>query len=904
MLRSDSSVRTPWPVVLLAALLVSLFLISPAPALASLSIKSFSAGAFNLDRTPSTEAGAHPQELESSFALGEMNDPEFGVLPDGVLKTTVVELPPGVVGNPQVVPQCREADLATLTDNCPKNTQIGYADVDRIFLSRSIQRQPVYNVIPGPGEAAAFRFTVTGSVVHVGVSVRGDGAVVATARNVNASAPLFGVSVHLWGVPADPSNDELRYGPFGPEPSPSGLPRRPFLRNSTACSGPSETILHASSWSEPSVVISKGSVAPETIDCVNVPFSPGLAVSPDSNEAGGAAGYAIDLKVPQNESPDGIATSDLKKVVMDLPRGVTLNSAGAAGLGACSDAQFASSSTSPASCPNDSKIAEVEVDTPLLEDAAIGSLYLGNPLEQSAAAAASGEMYRLFLEIEGKGVRIKLEGSVVPDPETGQLTATFDDNPQLPFENLHLELIGGPRSPLTTPKACGTYTTRAELTPWARPTEPVPVSSSFTIDEGCDNASKFEPALEAGTINPVAGGFSPFTLRITEPSGQQNLQRIATTLPEGLLAKLAGVSLCGDAQAVTGDCPAGSQVGTTTVGAGQGPSPIYVPQPGKAATAVYLAGPYKGAPYSLVVKVPAQAGPFDLGTVTVRNALEVDPTTTQVTAKSDPLPQILLGVPIVYRDVRVEIDRPGFTLNPTSCRKTRVTSTLTSAEGAIASPSDRFAVAGCGELGFNPSLKISLKGKMKRTGNPALTAVLRAPAHEANIAKTTVLLPRTAFIDNAHISNPCTRVQFSEGACPPKSILGHATAYTPLLDQPLRGPVYFRSNGGERELPDMVADLGGQIHVTLVGFIDSVPIAGTEASRVRTRFLNVPDAPVSKFVLKLAGGKKGLIENSVNLCRQPGTASVQMEAQNERFRGFAAPLKTRCDSNGRKGVPR
>jgi len=295
----------------------------------------------------------------------------------------------------------------------------------------------------------------------------------------------------------------------------------------------------------------------------------------------------------------------------------------------------------------------------------------------------------------------------------------------------------------------------------------------------------------------------------------------------------------------------------------------------------------------LVVKVPAQAGPFDLGTVVVRNALRVDPTTTQVTAESDPLPQILLGVPIAYRDVRVEIDRDEFVVNPTSCEERWVTSSLASTLGATANPSARFQIAGCGELGFKPTLALRMSGSTKRAGNPALTATLKAPKGQANIASTTVILPKTVFIDQRHVNGPCTRVQFNADACPASSILGTATAWSPLLDQPLTGPVYFRSNGGERQLPDLVADLDGQIHVVLVGFIDSKK-AGKESSLVRTRFANVPDAPVSKFEIKLKGGKKSLIQNSANLCKVKPKAEVKMGGQNGKTNDFAQPIVVRC----------
>jgi hypothetical protein len=872
------------PLVALLATLVAFVAFSPAAdAAPALSFDSFTAGALNADGTASTQAGAHPFEQVTNFQFAtQFSSSANADIPTGALKDSVVELPAGVVGDPTIVPQCDESTLEFPTANCPTDTQVGYADVDvSWFIGRIVFHVPVYNVVHPPGVTARFRFVVTASVVHVDIKVRSDGSVTAVAHNANAGAPLYGVSLHLWGVPADSSHDALRQGPFGPAPGPIFLPRKPFLRNPTSCTGPTTTTIQATSWQEPDVEVEASSTAPATTGCAALPFAPSIAVVPDSEQAGSSAGYGIDLRLPQNENPDGLATSDLKKVAMTLPRGVAINPSSAAGLGSCSDVQFDVKSTDEDHCPNSSKIGDVEIGTPLLEKPLTGSMFLATPLEQNAAATATGQMYRLFLEAEGSGVRIKLPGSVVPDPATGQLTATFDNTPQQPFETLHVDLMGGPQAPLTTPQSCGTYTTHAELTPWARPTEPVSVNSSFEVNEGCGNASQFTPGLEAGSTNPVGGAFSPFVFRVTAPSGQQNLARIEATLPEGVLAKLAGVTVCGEAAAAGGNCPASSQVGTTTVGAGNGSSPIYVPQPGKAPTAVYLGGPYKGAPYSLVVKVPAQAGPFDLGTVTVRNALVVDPSTAQVTARSDFLPQILLGVPISYRDVRVTIDRDGFTLNPTSCDPMKVTSTLTSAAGATANPSDRFQVASCERLAFKPGLSLSFKGGTRRTQHPALRSVLTYPkAKSANIGRVQVTLPRTEFIDPARVSNPCTRPQFAEGKCPKGSILGTATAYTPLLDKPLSGKVYFRANGGERDLPDIVADLNGQIHVVLVGFVDAQHKQGSEVSRVRTTFATVPDAPVSKFVLNLKGGKEGLLQNSGNLCKTSQQAMVKMTGQN------------------------
>jgi hypothetical protein len=406
----------------------------------------------------------------------------------------------------------------------------------------------------------------------------------------------------------------------------------------------------------------------------------------------------------------------------------------------------------------------------------------------------------------------------------------------------------------------------------------VNITGDYNVGAGAGSPScgpqGFAPKLTAGSSSPRAGASTPFTLRLTRSDADQQFKGVTTVLPEGLLGKLKGVAICPEAQAAAGTCSAASQIGRVTVGAGPGSSPFYVDN-GR----VYLTAGYKGAPYGLSILTRAMAGPFDLGDVVVRGALDVDPTTTRATVTTDPLPTILQGIPLQIRDVRVAIDRPGFMLNPTSCEEMAIGATVTSTQGATANLTSPFQVGDCAALDFAPKLALKFSGKTHRSAHPALKATLTLPPGGANIGKTTVLLPETEFIDNAHISNPCTRVQFDAGACPKSSILGTATAYTPLLDQPLTGPVYFRSNGGARELPDLVADLNGPIHVTLVGFIDSVK-TGPETARVRTRFANVPDAPVSKFVLNMKGGDKGLIVNNTELCKAKPRAKVQMTGQN------------------------
>ena len=850
------------------------------------------------------QAGGHP-DFTFSFSLPIDTEREIGgePAPDGPAEsahTIELDLPPGLVGDPTGIATCKPLELANPAGGkaaCPIASQVGTARI----VTSGPQIVGIYNIAHGPDVPALFGFNVLGVVNLISARVRpGDYGITSGSYAIPQALQVSGGDITFWGVPADPSHDTLRH-PYegGGVPQSTEAPRVPFLSAPTSCSQtPAAFTARGDSWEHLGVFDSR--TLTSDVDgtslafegCERLAFAPALDVAPSSTVAAGPAGLSVELTVPQADDPDGFATSHLRKVVMRLPEGMSVSASSAAGLGACSLEQIDLDSNDAPSCPDSSKIGTVRLDTPVLDEQLQGDVILAkqndNPFNSLLA---------LYIAIKGPGFYVKLPGKIESDPVTGQLTTIFDDNPQLPFERLQLDLMGGPRAPLTTPSKCGTYNAQTTLTPWSG-TPPVELTTPITIDQGC-NTGGFDPKLTAGTANARGGAFTPFTLQVTRADGEPNLSQIKATLPPGLLAKLAGVPLCGDAQAATGACPASSQVGQVTVGAGSGPLPLYVPEPGKAPTAAYLAGPYKSAPYSLVVKVPAQAGPFDLGTVTVRNALNIDPTTAQVTAVSDPLPQILQGIPIAYRDVRVEVNRPNFTINPTSCKAMAVTSTLTSATGQSATPSSPFQATACKELDFGPSLKLAFKGKMNRTGNPAVHATLKAPPGEANIAKTTVVLPRSQFIDNAHINNPCTRVQFNAGACPASSILGKATAYSPLLDQPLSGPVYFRSNGGERELPDLVADLNGQIHVTLVGFIDSVPI-DKESSMVRTRFQNVPDAPVSKFVLKLKGGSKGLIENSENLCSFTPKAKVQMTGQNGKPNNFAAKIATSCGKKSKK----
>jgi uncharacterized repeat protein (TIGR01451 family) len=914
--------------------------------------------------TPSTQAAGRPYDITTSIDFNSVPDPSFvkgTPWPAEPLRDVLVDLPAGLLGNPAGLAQCGLFDLANgdgiaAKPLCPVESQIGTTVVRTNILRVGAVAGPlaVYNMIPPPGVPARFGFNLLGSIVTIDAKPRSDGdyGFTAEARNISEGLAVVGTSLTIWGVPADPIHTPERScpGEYSPSDATSPgescnnpAPERGFWRNPTTCEAEATGLtssVSADSWVDPGDFdhrtthshLPKGYPYPESewgapqgpTGCAKVPFEPQLEASPTTNAADSPSGLDVHLRVPQEcwEQKEGLCQSDLRDAEVTLPQGMTLNAAAASGLGSCSAAQIglntAVGSPSPIhfnedkpSCPESSKIGDVTITTPLLgrHDKETGQPVVDSsghivpePLTGSVYLAKQsdnpfGSLLAMYLVAEGSGVIVKQAGEIVTGPG-GRLTTVFKDAPQQPFSDLQVSLFGGPRAPLRTPPSCGSYAVGAKLTPWSG-NGAVTRAAGFEITN-CPN-SGFDPKLSAGTQNPLAGSYSPFTLRLTREDGTEEIAGLDVSLPKGLIGAPKGIAYCPDsvlagfpAQTVLGtgaaqeaspSCPAASQVGTVTVGAGAGPNPFYT-----GAGRAYLAGPYKGAALSLAVIAPAVAGPFDLGTVLVRNAIHVDPETTQISVASDPLPTALHGIPLDLRDVRVNLDRPAFTLNPTSCEPTAVTSTLTSAQGAKATPSSRFQVAGCDKLGFKPKLSLKLKGGIKRSANPALTAVLRARAGDANIGRVQVALPRSEFLAQGHIRTVCTRVQFAADACPAGSVYGKVTATSPILGYPLYGNVYLRSS--DNPLPDMVLALRGPasqpIEIDAVGRIDS------KDGGIRTTFATVPDAPLTKVVLQLPGGKKSLLENSRNICRAPSKATVQMDAHNGKVHDFRPPLKADC----------
>jgi hypothetical protein len=871
-------------------------------------------GITDFQMTPSnTQAGGHPDvRIEMKWNASNVKDGEF-VEPDKPCecddpRTVVNNFPTGFIGNPHATPRCELVEFSF--GRCPPSSQIGTAEPFGSAEGEELY-VPFYNLTPHPDEPAltAFWAPLVGAPVFVtlGARTESDYGLFAEGSAIYHPLAFPGLNINLWGVPGDPVHDPARFkvplqgfaacgSIFGCDEVtgvPANIPLVPYLQAPTTCGEPlsgrfdldyytGEHFTATDEW-------------PATTGCEQLTFNPSLTAQPTTQEADSPSGVDIELRVPQELSPTTPSPSEIKAAKTTLPVGFSINPNAADGKVSCSDAQSAIGTRGAATCPEFSKVGSLTLDSTALPEPIPGAIYIGDP--------KPGDRYRILLTADGFGTHTKLPGSVQPDPQTGQMVISFPDLPQSPLTAFNMHFFGAERGLLATPTHCGTYNVESEFVPWNNALPPQHSVSQFTVSAGPDGKPcpagprGFSPSVKAGTANTTAGMHTPFTLELNRADGDQNLQTITMQGPPGFAATIRGLGRCPDsalaaiaspgysgaAETAASLCPAGSQIGTAIAGAGAGSQQLYLP--GR----VYLAGPYKGAPLSLAVITPAVSGPYDLGNVVVRAALNLDPVTAQVIAVSDPLPRILEGIPLRLRTVRVTLDRPGFTYNPTNCDPFGVQTSVTGEEGALASPVAPFHATSCADLDYGPKLTMRLSGGLKRRGHPAIKTVLTTASGEANSRRVSVTLPRGGLLDNDHIETICTRVQFAADGCPEGSRIGSAEADTPAFDQPLKGAVYLRAS--DNKLPDMVVDLEGEFDIQLSARIDSVD------GRLRANFGPLPDAPVSKFVLNLLGGKKGLLVNSRNLCGSKHRAQVRMVGQNGAQTKSKLPVQLSCGSN-------
>jgi hypothetical protein len=871
--------------------------------------------------TSTTQAGGHPDVYTLVGVENRFQSTSSPRCNCQDAKNITIHLPTGVIGDPHATPRCTDADFST--GACSPDSQVGLASAGLSFQApgeggATLGNMAVYNLIPHPGQAGLLGIyvSIVNAPLYIVIDSRteSDYGLDAKITNITHILPLSYAETELWGVPADPSHTEDRH-PGGCDPSAvdptrpcypgisSNSPLKPFIDNPTTCGVPLTARVDVLSYDGSEDHAS--APYPPTTGCDQLSFNPSLFGQPTESETDAASGIDIDLKVPDVDSPAVPSPSEIKATSVTLPEGFSINPNAADGKVACTDEQARFGSREAAQCPEHAKVGTLSIESSALPGPLPGFIYLGEP--------KPGERFRLILVADGFNLHIKLPGTAVPDPQTGRLTVSFRDLPQTPFSRFNMHFFGSERALNATPIRCGTYGITSTFAPWDGLLAEQTSSQFFSLTSGpngkpCPTGARpFDPGFRAGVTDKTAGSHPSFILELKREDGDQYLRSLEVSTPPGFSASLAGVSYCSEAAiAATADpnhngiaerdqaiCPASSKIGTGSTGVGAGTHQVYFP------SRVYLAGPYKGAPLSMVVVTPSLTGPYDLNNVVVRAALFVDSTDAHVTAIADQLPLIHEGVPLRIRTVLINLDRPKFALNPTNCRPLSIGAKVGGAEDALLSLSRHFQVANCATLPFSPKLSFSLRGGTKRGGNPALSTVLAANPGDSNIARVVVTLPPSEQLDNAHIGNVCTRVRFAEDNCPATSEIGSATAQTPLLDKPLNGKVYLRSSSNP--LPDMVVALRGQIDFNLVGRIDSSKNLG-----LRTTFEAVPDVPVGKFSLSLKGGSKGLLINNRDICANKPKAKIHFKAQNGKTAGARVPLNPPCGNqrHKRKGKKR
>jgi hypothetical protein len=872
------------------------------------------------------QAGSHPFQTTFTFVLAQTLDEKGAPQPAGALpKDLSFKLPPGLIGNPTAYPRCTSAQFDSINDStktnlCPADSVLGVAMVtfnDPAGLGLNTAALPIFNLVPRVGEPARFGFQPAKLPVFIGTSVRtgGDYGVTAHVENITQMISFLSSTTTLWGVPGDPRHANARgYGCLDHlaniEKSPpcepaSSASAPPFLALPTSCTGPLQTSVLADSWLKPQEILT---ISPDQFGtpmaaldgCGQLPFASEIKVVPDVSTASTPTGLTADVHVPQDEAlnASGLAPADVKNITVALPEGLQLNPSAADGLSACGQEQAGLSSPGDSTCPDASKIATATITTPLLPNPLKGFVYLAspqnfasppNPLENTFGSLVA--MYLVAYD-PVSGTRVKLPGRVTLSP-AGQITTTFSDNPQLPFEDAEISFFGGERAPLATPARCASYETRAAFEPWSNTDEHEEVlhsNSTFAITGGANGAAcpgpalPFSPALTSESLDVNAGGFTPLSTSLTRDDGQQPMQSVTLRYPPGLSGILTGIPLCPDAQANAGTCSAASLIGETTVSVGVGGDPFTVTG-GK----VYLTEKYDGAPFGLSIVNPAKAGPFTLQEgrpVVVRAKIQIDPATAALTITTGAIPTVIEGFPLQIKHVNVLVNRPGFTFNPTNCSPMSISGEISSAEGASFPVSVPFQVTNCAMLKFGPKFSVSTNARTSKAKGASLTAKVVEPpgalGKQANIAFVKVDLPRQLPSQLKTLQKACLASVFeaNHAACPPQSIVGHARVTTPLLPVPLTGPAYFVSHGGEA-FPSLTLVLQGYgVTVELVGstFIKNGITSST--------FKMVPDVPFSTFELTLPQGPYAALASNLpakakgNFCGQRLVMPTRFVAQN------------------------
>lgn len=825
---------------------------------------------------PDSRAGAHPDHVDIEFAFNTIGEGA-----DGNAREIVIELPPGMAGDTTALPQCPRQifdDVFQEEEECPTDSQVGTATLS--MAGFGTRETPVFNIQPAPDQLGELGERLVGKF-PLGMDLRPDGSgALLTQRDLPQGIPLTKIKTELWGVPADHQEG-------------AGAGRQAFLTTPTRCDHtPPAVTVRARSWQEPAIwrAVSFDTGVPLT-GCSALGFEPDLGLTLDNAVQDEPTGLRASISNQATDVPDGLASSDIEGATMALPEGMSISPSGLESVVVCADARFALESTQPPDCPAASRVGTVKVEASSLRSPLTGDVFLGEE--------RSGSAFGLLVAAQGLGQIVKMSGELRPDPSTGRLSVELASLPQFPFSRISLQFSGGPRALLATPLKCGAATAGATFTPYSGGS---PVERSVPADigrsgggAGCPDEEPFGPDFTVGTTALPAGSSTTLVMNLERHPGEQTVSNFAATMPRGLIAALGSVAPCGDADALRGSCPASSRIGSVVASVGSGPEPVRLDGE------VSLTGPYHGAPFGMAIALRGVLGPLDVGTLITRGTVSVRPFSGQLAIATDAMPDVVRGVSIRLRSMSLEIDRPGFVRNPTSCAPTDVETTVESVAGRRAQSTSPFAVSGCDALRFRPDIAMALtgKGRVRRGGRPGLFVGLHTRPGGTNLRRLNLSLPGGLKADLTGLRAICARGEAIAGRCAAGAVAGRAIARSPLLRGPLRGLVYVVQPRGSG-LPDLWTELEGSGLRLVVRSTTSV-----KRGHLHTQLVGIPDIPLSRFNMRLFGGRKGLFVLARSLCGKAGASSIvqtaALEGQDQAFRFARVRVRHRpCGHTARR----
>ena len=833
-------------------------------------------------------AGAHP-DLFTRITFNSS-----GTYTPDTARDVQVHFAPGVVAYVNHVERCSAAQFAaasTAAATCPAGSAVGTAvtglttdnGLVNTLLGGSVTGT-IYNIDPPAGSPAAFGIDIAPPAANPHIKVVAPISVDPHDLGLTASLSLpstaelapLGLRLLTVNVHADWIEQTL----FG------YVNGRSFFTNPTSCI-PAAVSVSANSYNGAS---SSGSGTYTPTDCAGVPFSTRLGITVDPPISDWTSTVTTDVQPGAADIPR--ANSHVRSTTVVLPQSLLLNPALAARLDACTDAQFALRDTSVAArCPPSSAVGDIDFVSPILGSFP-GRAYFGN--------SAPGDRLRLFLDVPLYGAHIKVSAHVRPSTTTGQITTIFDELPQIAFTDFKLTFKGGPRSALVSPTECGTHTASAATTPWSGTAAQLS-TGSFSVSwdgRGAPCQRIFQPSMTTSVSRAQAGGSPDFTLVANRPDRNIPIGRMTYDLPSGLVGNLAlrGLVQCSLRAAAAGACPASSRLGPVSSIDGSGTEPPTLPGN------VYLTKPKQpGDPAGLSVKVPARLGPVDAGVVIVGVRLQLRPD-GGLHVVSDPIPALQEGIPLAIRKLTVRIVRDGFMRNPTSCGEKTAFGHFDSLGNEHADISSKLSFDGCDRLAFAPKIRafIGAKHRTKVGSHPPFTTVITSSGDDATIRSAHVRLPRGVASNTRSLNAACATDAFAAGRCPEASHIANAVALSPLLRDPVTGPVYLvKRPAGQKGLPRLVVQFRNPIALNLEGIVNIGKGGG-----IGTTFPVVPDLPITRFTLRFHGGAYGALALSKNICRRALRLPATFDGQNGRTVRSNARMAVRGCRGARAHKPR